>query len=161
MRLFVGALDDGARAAAAVGVFHLLAEIVLGVAEIELGADAGVAQLRDELLVAGDVAAEDGDDDGAGLPFAAELAERAERRLQPRDADGEAGRRHRLAHEARDETVVTPAAADRAEADGAAFVVFGFDEQFNFEDRAGVILEAADDGGVDLDSPVAVAGRDS
>ena len=84
--------------------------------------------------------------------FVAELAERGERRLQARDADGEAGRRHRLAHEARDEPIVTPAAADRAEAHRAAFVVFGFDQQFNFVDGAGVVLEAADDGWIDANS---------
>ena len=33
----------------------LLAEIVLGAAEIELGADAGVAQRRDQLLIVGDL----------------------------------------------------------------------------------------------------------
>ena len=40
--LLVGALDDDAGAAAAVGVFHLRAE--LSGAEIKLGADAGLAQ---------------------------------------------------------------------------------------------------------------------
>src|SRR6185312_9284364 len=39
--LLVRALHDRARRAAAVGIFHLLAEAVLGIAEIELGADAG------------------------------------------------------------------------------------------------------------------------
>src|SRR5690242_15933994 len=37
-RLFVGALHDRARRVTAVGIFHLLAERVLGIAEIELGA---------------------------------------------------------------------------------------------------------------------------
>ena len=45
LRLLVAALDDGAGRAALVGVFHLLADTVLRIAEIELGADAGVAQL--------------------------------------------------------------------------------------------------------------------
>ena len=58
----------------------------------------GVAQRAHHALVVGDaVAVEDGDDHRAGLGFAVELAERGERRLQTRDADGEAGRRHRLA----------------------------------------------------------------
>ncbi len=86
--------------------------------------------------------------------FCVELADERERRLQPRHADGEAGRRHRLAHEARDEAVVAPAAADRAEAHRAAFVVLGFEGEFNLEDRAGVILEAADDGGIDANAIV-------
>ena len=48
-----------------------------------------------------------------------------------------------------DEPVVAPAAADRAEADGLALVVLGLERQFNFVDRAGVVFEAADDGGID------------
>ena len=133
---------------------------VLRVAEIEFGADAGVAQRRDHALVVGDaVAVEHGDDHRAGLGLGVELAERGQRRLQPRHADGEAGRRHRLAAEARHEAVITPAAADRAEAHRAAFLVLGLEGQFNFEDRAGVIFEAADDGGVDANSVLSVAGR--
>jgi hypothetical protein len=66
------------------------------------GADIGGAQGRDHALIIGDaVAVEYGDDNRAGLAFFAELAEHRERRLQPRDADREAGRRHRLTHEAR------------------------------------------------------------
>ena len=107
------------------------------------------------LLVVGDaVAVEDGDDDRAGLGLLSELAERGERRLQARHADGEAGRRHRLAAEARDEPVIAPAAADRAEAHRAAFLVLDFEGQFNFVDRAGVVFEAADDGGVDANAIV-------
>ena len=84
---------------------------------------------------------------GAGLPL--ELAEMRERGLQARDADGETGRRHRLAAKARHEPVVAPAAADRAEAHRAAFLVLGFEGEFNFVDRAGVVFEAADDRGID------------
>ena len=75
--LLVGALDHRARRAALVGVFHLLADAVLGIAEIELGADTGVAQRRDERLVVGDaVAVEHGDHARARLGgFAAELAD--------------------------------------------------------------------------------------
>ena len=43
LRLFVTALNDRARRAALVGVFQLLADAVLRIAEIKLGADAGVA----------------------------------------------------------------------------------------------------------------------
>src|SRR5882757_8787647 len=49
-RLFVRALDDDAGRVAAVGVFELVAH-VLGVAEIELGADFFAAQLRDHPLI--------------------------------------------------------------------------------------------------------------
>jgi hypothetical protein len=61
-----------------------------------------------------------------------------------------AGRRHRLAHEARDQAIVTATAADRAELDFLALLVGDVEQEFSFEDRAGVIFEAADDGGVDL-----------
>ncbi len=54
---------------------------------------------------------------------------------------------HRLAAKARDEAVITPAAADRAEAHRAALLVLGFEQQFNLVDRAGVIFEAAHDDG--------------
>src|SRR5580704_1367013 len=50
--LFVGALDDDARRVAAVGVFHLWAEFAR--TEIKLGADAGIAQRRNHLLIIGD-----------------------------------------------------------------------------------------------------------
>ena len=126
-----------------------------GIAEIKLGADAGVAQSCGELLASPHAfGAEHGDQHRAGGRFLAELAEHRERGLQPRDADGETGRRYRLAHEARHQPVVAPAAADRAESDGTAFVVFGFDQQFNFVDRAGVVFESADDGRIDKDTIV-------
>ena len=72
-------------------------------------------------------------------------ADQVQRRLQARDADGEAGGGHLLAGEARDEIVVAPAAADGAEADGVALLVLGRDQQLGFEDGAGVVFEAADD----------------
>ncbi len=110
-----------------------------------------VAQGRHHALIVGDaVAVEDGDDHRAGFRFFAELAERGEGCLQARDADGEAGRRHRLAAEARDQTVIAPAAADRAKTHRAAFLVLYLEGQFNLVDRAGVVFEAADDGWVDL-----------
>ena len=49
--------------------------------------------------------------------------DRPQRREQPRDADRKAGRRDGLRAEARDEAVIAPAAADRAEADGPAVFV--------------------------------------
>src|SRR5262249_29265547 len=77
-----------------------------------------------------------------------------ERRGKPRHADREAGRRHRLAAEARDEAVIATAAADRAEAHGAAAFVLGLERQLHLVDRAGVVLEPADDGWVDADAVV-------
>ena len=44
LRAFVAALDDGQRRAAAVGIFQLVAEILL-VALVHFGADAGMAQV--------------------------------------------------------------------------------------------------------------------
>ena len=137
---------------APVGIFELVAH-VLGIAEIELGADVGVAQGRDHLLVVGDaVAVEHGDDDGTEFRRGVELAEHRERGLQPRHADGKTGRRHRLAAKARDQTIVAPAAADRAEANRTAFFVLGLKREFDLVDRAGVIFEAADDGGIDANA---------
>src|SRR5665213_1376378 len=153
---FVGALDNRARTAAFIGIFQLLADGMFRVAEIKLGADAGIAQLRDEFLAVRDLhAGKHRDQHRPALCFAAELAERGERGLQARYADGKSGRRHRLAAKARHQTIVTSAAADRTKADWPAFVVLGFDQQFNFENRAGVIFETADDGVIDLD-PVSV-----
>ena len=56
-----------------------------------------------------------------------------------------------------DQAVVAPAAADRAEAHRAAFLVLGLEGQFNFVDRAGVIFEAADDGGIDANAVMLVS----
>ena len=85
--------------------------------------------------------------------FVLRLGERAADRLQrgeqPRHADRKAGRRHRLAAKPRDEPVIAPAAADRAEADRMALVVADIDQELGFEDGASVIFEAADDGAVD------------
>src|ERR1019366_7399808 len=66
--------------------------------------------------------------------------------------DREAGRRHRLAAEARHQPVVTPAAADRAEAHRAALLVLDLEGQFHLLDRAGVVLEPADDGCIHTDT---------
>ena len=85
---------------------------------------------------------------GPGSVFGLDLAEIFERGEEPRHADGKSGRRHRLAAKARHQAVIAPAAADRAEARRAVGAVGG-EGQFNFEDRAGVIFEAADDGGID------------
>src|SRR5438067_1466522 len=56
------------------------------------------------------------------------------------------------------EAIVAAAAADRAEAYGTALLVLGVEQEFDLVDGAGVVFEAADDGGVDLDAIFAVAG---
>ena len=147
--LLVGALDDDARRVALVGVFHLRAEFSR-IAEIKLGADVGRAQLGDHVLVIGEaILVEHGDDDRAGLGLALELAEVLQRGGEPRHADGKSGRRHRLAAKARDQPVITPARSNGAEAHRLSVVTRNGECQVNFEDRAGVIFEAADDGGID------------
>ena len=64
---------------------------------------------------------------GPDCGLVSSLPSMRQRRLQPRHADGEAGRRHRLAAEARDQSVVTPAAADRAEPHRPALLVLGLE----------------------------------
>ena len=123
-------------------------------AQIEFGRDPCVAQARDEPLIVRHrirVAVEREHDDRAGrLGRRDDRAfDRAQRRKQPRDADRKAGRRNRLRAEARDEPVIAPAAADRAEADRPAVVVLDLEGQLRLEDGAGVIFEPANDGGID------------
>ena len=77
----------------------------------------------------------------------AELADRLQRRGEPRHADGETGRRNILAAEAADEAVIAPSPADRAEDDGLAFLVRHFEGELRLEDGPGVIFQAADDVG--------------
>ena len=62
-----------------------------------------------------------------------------------------------LPEEALDQTVVAPAAADRAEAHGLAVLVFDRKGQFGLEHGAGVVFEAAHDRGVDADAIFAIA----
>src|SRR5262249_46808601 len=78
---------------------------------------------------------------------------------QPRYADGEAGRRHRLAAEARHEAIIAAAAADRSEAHRLAVVAGDHQRQFDLVDRTGVVFEAAHDGRIDLNSVVISCGR--
>ena len=150
--LLVGALDDHAGRVALVGVFELIAEIAR-VAEIKLGADVGRAQLADHVLVFGEaVLVEHGDDDRAGLGLAVELAEMLQRCGEPRHADGKSGGRHRLAAKARHEPIVAPARSNGAEAHQLSVIAHNREGEVNFEDRTGVIFEAADDGGVDANA---------
>ena len=72
-------------------------------------------------------------------------------------ADGDAGGRHLLPGEALDEVVIAPAAGDGAELPGAALLVGDLEGQLGLVDRAGVVAEAAHDGGVDDDAVGAVA----
>src|SRR5690606_20970214 len=95
----------------------------------------------------------------AGLRFFVDLAEMLERGQEPRHADGEPGRRHRLADETGDEPVIAPATRHRSEAHGIALLVLHFEGELGLVNGAGVIFEAADDGGVDADTISAVASR--
>ena len=81
-----------------------------------------------------------------------ELAEVLQRCHQPRDADGKSSRRHRFATEARDQPVIAPAAADRAEAHDLAILVGDFGKKLGLVDRPGVVFETANDGGIDADT---------
>src|SRR5207245_912076 len=134
---------------ALVGVFELWPHLAR--TEIKLGADAGVAQGRDHLLVIGDaLAVEHRDDDRAGLGLALDLAEVLQRRHQSRHADGESRRRHRLAAKAFDQSVVAPTAANRAEAHRSALVILSLECQIHFEHWPGVVLKAADNRSIDF-----------
>jgi hypothetical protein len=62
-----------------------------------------------------------------------------------------------LPGEALDEVVIAPAAGDRAELALAALFVGDLEGQLGLVDRAGVVAEAAHDGGVDDDAVGAVA----
>ena len=75
---------------------------------------------------------------------------RSQRRDQTADADGNADGRHLLAGEARDQIVIAPAAADRAEHDGLARSRSSRERQLRFEHRAGVIVQPAHDAGIEL-----------
>ncbi len=148
---FVRALNDRAKGAAPVGIFELGVEAARS--EIEFGGDAGPAQLRDKTLVGRHmVAVEHGDDHRPSLLGRSDdrAVDRPQSREQPRHADRKTGRRNRFAAKARDEPVIAAAAADRAEPHGMTEFVFHREGQFGLEDGAGVIFEAADDGGVDL-----------
>ena len=76
----------------------------------------------------------------------------AQSRQQAGYADRKAGRRNRLAAKARHQPVVAPAPADRAEADRLAVLARRFEGEIGLEDRAGVVFEAADDRGINLDA---------
>ena len=129
-------------------------------AEIKLGADAGAAQRRDHLLVVGDaILIEHRHDHRAGFGLRVDLLQVLQRRHQARHADRDAGRRHMFAAEAPDQAVIAPAARDRAEAHRLAVLAFDREGQLNLEHRAGVIFEAADDGGIDADARLVVARR--
>ncbi len=148
----VSALDHGDAAPAPVRIFEL--RVHLAVAEIEFGRDPRLAQARDELLIVRHrirIAVEGEHDDGAGRLGRGDNGafDGAQGREQPRDPDRKAGRGNRLLAEARDEAVIAPAAADRAEADRPAVVVLDLEGELRLEDGAGVIFEPAYYGRVD------------
>src|SRR5262249_62056058 len=109
-RLLVTALDNGARCAALVGIFKLRAEIVLGIAKIELGRNVRRAQHGHHTLIISDtVPIEYGYHHRAARRLFTDLAEITESGLQPRDADGEARRRPWLPPKQRHRTDAEPA----------------------------------------------------
>src|SRR5262249_21682935 len=85
-----------------------------------------------------------------------DLAEMLQRRHQPRHADGEAGRRHRLAAKTRDQSVVASTAADRAEANRFAVLTRDGERQLNLVDRARIIFEPAHDRPIYLDASLVI-----
>ena len=112
------------------------------------------------LLIVGDaVAIEHQHDDGALHGLGGDLAEGLQSIQQPRDADGNSGGRNLLAGEALDETVIAPAADHRAEADRLPALILDGRRQLSLEHRAGVIFEAADDGGVEAEFDLCVSSR--
>src|SRR5436190_4340274 len=154
----VAALDDDAGGPALVGVFHL--RLHAGGTQVHLGADAGLAQRLRHLLVAWQLGLiHDEDDHGTARGGGIGLADGRERRLQARDADGEAGGRHLGPRETLDEAVIAAAAADRAEADGLAGFVLHLGGDLGFEDGAGVVLEATNDGYVGADPVISITRR--
>ncbi len=85
----------------------------------------------------------------SGALGAGERPRACKRGQQTADADGNAGRRNLLAGEARDQIVIAPAARDRAEHDLLARFVLDREGELRLEHRAGVIVEPADDAGID------------
>src|SRR3569833_2074230 len=157
-RLLITALDDDAGRVAAVGIFELVAH-VLGVAEIELGANAALSQLRHHFLIVGNaVAIEYGHDNRPNRRLCVELAQHGQRGLQPRYADGKTGRRHRLATEARDEAVIATSAADRTEHHRLPLLVRDLGKQLCLEHGAGVVFKTTHHGRIAREL-VEIAGR--
>src|SRR5260370_1332425 len=157
--LFVRALDNDARAAAAVGVLHLRAE--LAGAEIELGADAGRPQRRGHALVVGEtIAVEHGDDDGAGFGTIRDdwAPDSLHGRRESRHADRQAGRRHQLAAKPAHKPVVAPATPNRTEYNRFTFFVGYVESQLRFENRPRVIFKSADNVGRKLHPSLIICG---
>src|SRR3990172_12328927 len=116
-------LNDDARCTSLIGILYLRSHLG-GLAEIKLGADAGLAELLRHLLVVGDaVAVEHQHHHGALRRTLFIFAEALKAEQEPRDADGDAGGRNLLAGEALDQAVIATAAHHRAEPDGLALFV--------------------------------------
>src|SRR5262245_2181859 len=148
---FIAPLDDDAGRIPAIGVFHL--RLHAGRAEIDLGADVLSAQpARQHLIFADALAVAHEHDNRPDIRLCITLFDVRECGREPRHADRESGGGYALAAEARDQAVVAPAAADRAEPHRPALVVLDLEGEVHFVDRAGVIFEPANDGRVDLHS---------
>src|SRR5262249_7097622 len=158
---FVTALNHHAWTAAPVGIFHLRSEFA--VTQIELGTNLlsrrvlSVAQLHHQALIVGNGnVGKYRHHDRPRLGLALDLAEMLQRRHQPRHADGETRRRHRLAAKARDQSVVAPTGSNGAETHRSAGLVFDLERQIHFEDWAGVVLKAAHHRRINTDLPKVV-----
>src|SRR5688572_23573651 len=141
-------LNDGEGGATPVRIFHL--RLQTRKPKIELGADAGVSQLNDHALIlrqAGTVHHQN--HDRATGPCGLQAAKVVQSRVKAGNSDREAGCRNLLAAKTRDEIVITPAAADGAEAHELTFLIACLKKQLGFEHRAGVISKASNDGGVE------------
>ncbi len=105
-------------------IFHL--RLHAGPADIHFCADACLAQIGNHFLVAAKVLrilVHHQHDHRANRVGNIQLAEILQRGHQARNTDGETRRGNRLATEARDETVIAPAATDRTEHDLLAVLI--------------------------------------
>ena len=157
MRALVLALDDDARGAAPVGVFHL--RFHAGVANVHLRADARLAQIaRHFLIIAHPCFIHDKHDNGRN-PYGGlrDFAQMGKGRIEPRYADGEAGRGNRLRAEARDESVVAAATAHGAEAHGLAVFIARGEGQFGLKHWPGIVFQATHHGRIEAYAVLLIA----
>ena len=151
-------LDHHCRRAPLVSVSNLFTEI-LRRAQEHFGPNARTAEFRRHLLVIGNaILIHNQNHHRPGRLGSAEIAGEFQRMSEARHADREAGCGDGLGTEARDEAIISPAAANRAEHNLLALLIGDGEGQFDLEDRAGVVFEAADDGTVNANAIGAVAG---
>ena len=109
--LFIAALNDNERAAALVGIFHL--GLHAGGADIHFGADICGAQLLHHFLViALAFLIHDENDNGSSRFLVLSFAQKFQRGIKPRHADGKSGGRNRLPGKARHQIIIAPSATN-------------------------------------------------